>query len=67
MDKLHFNVDDYNPSSRFTLLHTVGKWRCKEPFSDQEKSYISILIKRSNNLFLKNNFGSTALKCAANC
>ena len=64
IDKHGFNLDYYNPPlHRLTLLHVVAKFHLNR-FSDEEKKDISELIKRSNNLLLKNNFGKTIVTLA---
>jgi hypothetical protein len=63
IDKHGFDVDFYKPQAKLTLLHVIAKFH-RDEFSDYDKEHIRNLIKKSNNLFLKNNFGRTIIRVA---
>ena len=70
IDELEYDLDFYQPPRRrLTVLHTITKyrtWSNGKSWSDEEKEQIKRLIWKSNNLFLKNNFGSTFIRCGKN-
>ena len=61
-----FDVDFYRPKAKLTLLHVVAKYVSYSEWSEEEQTQIKRLVERSNNLTLKNNMGSTILKCMKN-
>eukprot|EP00347_Sterkiella_histriomuscorum_P010906 403374470 len=63
IEELGFKVDFYRAIQKLTLFHVVAKHVTHE-FTDYDKHYLSLLIKRVNNLHLKNNFGKTIIKLA---
>jgi ankyrin repeat protein len=63
IDVLEFDVDYYTPFSQQTLLHVIARFHI-DTFTNKEKIHISNLIKKSNNLSLKNNYGKTSLQRA---
>ena len=67
IDELEYDLDFYKPPNRrLTVLHTIAKYRVGREWDDEEKEQIKRLIWKSNNLFLRNNFGSTFIKCGRN-
>ena len=67
LDEYEFNVDFYRPKSRLTLLHVVAKYGSEQEWDEVKKNQIKRLVERCNNLTLKNNMGSTILRCMQNC
>eukprot|EP00347_Sterkiella_histriomuscorum_P006147 403353888 len=64
IDEHGFNIDFYREFNKLTLLHVVAKHVNEFDFTDYDKKYICLLLSRSNNLFLRNNFGRTILNQA---
>ena len=64
IDENGFEIDYYQPPfQRMTLLHVIAKYHTT-PYSDADKESIVRLIKNSNNLLMKNNFGRTVFTLA---
>jgi hypothetical protein len=64
IDVHNFDIDYYKePLQRMTLLHVIAKSHTTK-YLDEDKENIVRLIKSSNNLILKNNFGRTVYTLA---
>ena len=60
IDKFNFNTDFYLPNAKLTLLHTIAKHYLIPMDVEDEKDFL-LLVNKSNNLLLRNNFGKTSL------
>ena len=64
IEKHNFDIDYYRePLQRMTLLHVIAKYH-KSTYLEEDKANIIRLIKSSNNLLLRNNFGRTIFNLA---
>jgi hypothetical protein len=64
IEKHNFDIDYYRePLQRMTLLHVIAKYHTST-YLEEDKAHIIRLIKSSNNLLLRNNFGRTIFTLA---
>ena len=63
MDEYGFDPDYYKPSYRLSLLHVIGKYQSVYKWTEEKAAKIEKLVSRCNNLTLRNNMGSTILRC----
>lgn len=66
IDKLGFEPDFYKPGSKLTLLHVLAKYGSSTVWSERRQGDIKRLISKCNNLTLRNNMGSSVLRCMRN-
>ena len=64
IEKHNFDIEYYRePLQRMTLLHVIAKYHTSN-YLEEDKALIIRLIKSSNNLLLRNNFGRTIFTLA---